>query len=227
MNPILQKLFPQWFPVEKRMSGYNTLEVIRQKGKFVLNAPHVNYSFGSLHEVFQSTFRQLSTDFSQMKSVLILGFGAGSVAHILQKENGCPCSITGVEIDEEVIALAKKYFGLDELQRLDLHVSGAAGYLSKETKAFDLIVADLFLDHRTPEKFLQAAFLKTLYGHLLPGGTVLFNYLCYDYEARKKAAAFEINFRKTFHQVRPLTFKKHPRNIVFTGRKPCRKLNDF
>ena len=222
MRPILQKLFPQWFPVEKRTSGHNTLEVSRQKGKLVLNAPHVNYSFGSLHEVFQSAFRQLAPDFSRIKSVLILGFGAGSVAHILQKENGCPCLITGVEIDAEVIALAKKYFGLDELQHLELHVTDAAGFLSKEIKLYDFIVADLFLDHHTPEKFLQAGFLKNLYDHLPPGGMVLFNYLCYDYEAREKATAFEAIFRKTFQQVRPLTFRKHPKNIVFTGRKPYR-----
>ena len=222
MAHILQKLFPQWFPVEKRISGHNTLEVIRQKGKLVLNAPHVNYSFGSLHEVFQSAFRQLSTDFSQMKSVLILGFGAGSVAHILQKENGCPCPITGVEIDEEVIALAKKHFGLGELKNLDIHISDAAAFLSKETKPYHFIVVDIFLDHRTPEKFLHAAFLKTLYDHLLPGGTVLFNYLIYDHEAREKAVVFEEIFRETFQHFRRLTFKGHPKNIVFTGRKSYR-----
>ncbi len=219
MKPILQKLFPQWFPAEKRTSEHNTLEVARQKEKLVLNAPHVNYSFGSLHEVFQSAFRQLAPDFSRIKSVLILGFGAGSVAHILQKENGCRCPITGVEIDREVIALAKKYFGLGELKNLDLHISDANGYLAKDTKTYTLIVVDIFLDHRTPEKFLQAAFLQTLCDHLLPGGTVLFNYLIYDYEAREKAAAFETIFRKTFHQVRPLTFRQHPKNIVFTGKR--------
>ena len=222
MKEWLQRYFSQWFALEKVTSAYNRLEVIRQKGKLVLNAPHVNYSFGSLHEVFQSVFRQLAPDFSQIKSVLILGFGAGSVAHILQKENGCPCSITGVEIDEEVIALAKKHFGLGELKNLDIHISDAAGFLSKETKPYHFIVVDIFLDHRTPEKFLHSAFLKTLYDHLLPGGTVLFNYLIYDHEAREKAVVFEEIFRETFQPSHRLTFKGHSKNIVFTGRKSYR-----
>ncbi len=219
MQRLLRKYFPQWFPVEKAHSDYNMLEVVRRDKKLVLNAPHVNYSFGSLHEVFRNTFNQLNPDYQKIKNVLVLGFGAGSVAAILRKENHCPCAITGVEIDEEVIALAKKHFRLDELKNLELHIEDAAAFLSGGTKLYDLLVVDLFLDHRTPEKFLTAAFLKNLYAHLQPRGIVVFNYLLYDYEAKEKAIAFEKEFREIFWQVRVLSFQKHPKNIVFTGKR--------
>ena len=219
MRRLLQKYFPEWFPLERLKTNYNHLEVIRKGDKLLLNAPHTNYSFGSLHEVFSEAFQQLNIDYREIKEVLILGFGAGSVARILQKANQCGCHITGVEIDEEVIALAKKHFRLRELENLDLHIADAADFLSKETKLYNLIVVDLFLDHRTPEKFLTASFLKKLRKHLQPEGLVLFNYLLYDFEAREKAGKLENEFRKIFRQVKKLTFKKQPKNVVFKGKR--------
>lgn len=219
MRPWLQKYFSGWFAVERVKTPYSSLEAIRQNRRLILNAPHTNYSFGSLHDVFRNAFLQLNLDYQKIEDVLVLGFGAGSVAWILQKENHCKGHITGVEIDKEVIALAKKHFRLDDLENLDLHIEDAAEFLSKETKQYDLIVVDLFLDHRTPERFLTAVFLKNLHAHIKPQGVVLFNYLRYDFEAREKAVEFEKEFGTVFQQVRSLTFKKQSKNIVFAGRK--------
>jgi len=219
MRSRLQKYFPEWFPVARLKTSHNNLEIILQNNRLVLNAPHTNYSFGTLHEVFRSAFRQLNLDYQEIENVLILGFGAGSVAWILQQENHCPCHITGVEVDNEVISLAKKYFRFNELENLNLHIADASHFLPEDTKQYDLIVVDLFLDHRTPERFLSVRFLKELQTHIRPHGIVLFNYLRYDFEAKEKAMEFEKSFRKIFQQVRPLTFKKQPKNIVFTGRK--------
>lgn len=219
MRLWLHKYFPEWFPVVRMKTPYSSLEVIRQNKRLIINAPHTNYSFGSLHDVFRNVFLQLNLDYQRIEGILVLGFGAGSVAWILQKENPCKGHITGVEIDKEVIALAKKHFRLDDLENLDLHIEDATVFLSKETKQYGLIVVDLFLDHRTPEIFLTAVFLKNLHTHLLPQGIVLFNYLRYDFEAREKAVEFEKEFRKVFQQVRSLTFRKQPKNIVFAGRK--------
>ena len=223
MGFSFRHIVSRWIPVERHVSPYTTLEVIRQKGKLVLNAPHVNYSFGSLHQVFRSAFQQLNPDYSRLKSVLILGFGAGSVAHILQQENRCPCHITGIEMDADVLMLAKKYFGLGRLKNLELHTVDAEVFLTAETQRYDLIVVDLFLDHRIPEKFLTSAFLEKLHARLQPQGTVMFNYLLYDHEAKQKAVAFEKEFRNAFQQFRPLIFKQYPKNIVYTGKREPRR----
>ncbi len=219
MSSWLQKKFPEWFPIEKLKTEYSHLEVIRQGDKLLLNASHANYSFGSLHEVFRDAFQQLNPDYEQLNNVLILGFGAGSVAWILQKENRCPCHITGVEIDEKVIALANKYFQLSNLENLNIHISDASDFLSEKTRQYDLIVVDLFLDHRTPERFLTAGFLKDLHVHLQPQGIILFNYLQYDFKAQNDIRPFEEIFAKTFQDIRELTFNRKSKNVVFTGRK--------
>jgi spermidine synthase len=220
MFSFLRKVFPEWFPAEKVQTRYNQLEVIRQKGQWVLNAPHVNYSFGSLHRVFQSAFQELKPDLESVRHVLILGFGAGSVAQILQHEMQCRCSITGVEIDEKIVELGQKYFRLSRLKNLTLVVDDAADFLSRHpSSAFDLIVVDVFLDHRIPEKFLASAFLQQVDRHLAPGGQVLFNYLLYDFRARSQKAPFEKAFRSVFQNVRIIAPAKQPDNIVFAGRK--------
>jgi len=219
MLRFIQKYFSGWFPVERIKTDYNVLEVIRQDDKLVLNAPHANYSFGSLHEVFRNAFQQIHPDLQKINNALILGFGAGSVARILQKENRYACQITGVEVDATVIALAKKYFRLNQIKNLDLHIADAADFISVDKNRYDLIVIDLFFDHRTPEKFLTTGFLKSLQEHLLPQGIILFNYLLYDFEARKKSIEFEKNFRHFFQQTQKLTHIKQPKNIIFSGRR--------
>ena len=219
MLRFIQKYFSEWFPVERIKTNYNVLEVIRQNNKLVLNAPHANYSFGSLHEVFRNAFQQIHPDFQEIKNVLILGFGAGSVAWILQKENWCVCQITGVEVDATVIALAKKYFRLDRIKNLDLHITDAADFISVDKNRYNLIVIDMFIDHRTPEKFLTAEFLESMQVHLLPQGIILFNYLLYDFEARKRSVEFEKNFRHFFQQIQKLTYRRQPKNIIFSGKR--------
>ena len=216
------KIFSRKSPVWKAKTKYNSLEVVWQGGRMVLNALHVNYSFGSLHRVFQSAFQQLNPDFDVIRNVLILGFGAGSVAQILQHEKHCNCSITGVEIDEKVLELGRRFFQLDRLKNLKLNVTDADDFLSGTDERFDMIVVDLFLDDRIPEKFLQLAFLNRLSQHLTSDGVVLFNYLLYDFRSRQQKELFVAAFRSVFQEVRHLTVRKEPANYLLAGKKRSR-----
>ncbi len=214
-----KNLFSGHTKVETVQSSYNRLDVIRNGKQYILNAPNVNYSFGSLHQVFSETFSQLNPDYDKIKKVLILGFGAGSVAHILQNENRCNGAITGVEIDKQVVDLAKKYFNLDTLKNLTLHIADAADFVENDTAFYNLVVIDLFIDFRTPEKFLASGFLQKVYNRLSPSGMVLYNFLLYDFESKQKAKVLEDNFRNLFSNTKVLTLSKHPGNRIFYGIK--------
>src|SRR5262245_54275891 len=75
--------------IEERKSAVSgRLEVHHVNGKYLLDTASVNYSFGGLHEVFQSAFAQFNIGRRKANNALILGFGAGSVASILQNEYG-------------------------------------------------------------------------------------------------------------------------------------------
>src|ERR1041385_6778137 len=121
-------LFP--YKVEERKSNVSgKIEVVYSKGKLVLDSAHVNYSFGGLHEGFQKAFFQFKIKEREIKNVLILGFGSGSVASILQDEYGKEINIVGVEKDLEVIELAKKYFSIEKYKNLALHCEDAFDFV--------------------------------------------------------------------------------------------------
>ncbi|MBN2638774.1 MAG: fused MFS/spermidine synthase [Bacteroidales bacterium] len=197
MPGLIHKLFPSFFPAERINTPFNYLEVNKLDGQWLLDSKHVNYSFGTLHRVFQEALNTFIPDLSEIKEVLILGFGAGSVAHILQKEKNYQGNITGVEIDQQVIKLAKKYFHLEEIQHLKIHIQDAEEFAKDSQQQFDLIIIDLFTDHLIPEKFETEAFLSTVNSLLSSKGKLLYNRMNNTSSNQVKTEAFS----KTFHQV--------------------------
>jgi len=70
--------------MEKKQGTLSPVEVCLVNGRYHLNSAHVNYSFGGLHTVFERVFAHLEIQDREFSSVLVLGFGAGSVADILR-----------------------------------------------------------------------------------------------------------------------------------------------
>src|SRR6218665_1023439 len=110
---ITKRLLSYIYPVtiEKKQGEYlPTIEINLRNGTFLVDGDKVNYSFGSLHHLFRKAFADFKLEDQTIEKVLILGFGAGSIANILHKELQINCSITGVEIDSVMLDLADKYF---------------------------------------------------------------------------------------------------------------------
>ncbi|MBI4944838.1 MAG: methyltransferase domain-containing protein [Bacteroidetes bacterium] len=178
------------YPIEERKSEVSgKLEILYTNGKYVLDTARVNYSFGGLHRVFQKAFSQFRIKDRKIKNVLILGFGGGSVASILQGEYGKDIEITGVEKDEMVIELAKKYFSLDKYKKLSLHSTDAYDFVQNSSLTpFDLVVVDIFVDPIIPEKFQDENFLSALSKVLSPEGILFYNFIARDEKTRDKGA---------------------------------------
>lgn len=163
-------------PIEQRKGKITPyLEVVLENGKLVLNTAHVNYSYGSLHEIFYETFKKINIQDKEIKNVLILGFGGGSIASMLTDTFHKNCSITGIEADEVVIELAKKYFNIDRLKKLTIHDTDAYNFVLNCTEKFDLIAIDIFIDDETPQKFSDTIFLSALSQLLRPSGIICYN----------------------------------------------------
>lgn len=173
-NYLTSFLYP--VKIERKSGKYlPQLEVTLRKGKLVLDGKKVNYSYGSLHEIFRSSFKQYNLNEKPLESVLILGFGAGSVANILRNELKMNCKITGVEIDPVVIEFSKKYFGTDELSNTTIFCQDAYSYLKNDPNKYDLIVIDLFVEERVPIQFAKKEFIELLKSHLTPDGHLFYN----------------------------------------------------
>jgi len=172
--------------IEERKSDVSgKVEVLYSNGKYILDSANVNYSFGGLHTVFRKAFAQFGIKQRNIKSVLILGFGSGSVASILQEEYGKYMEITGVEKDPAVIELAKKYFSIDKYKKLSLHCADAYDFVMKTSlPVFDLIVVDVFVDLFVPEKFQEEKFLIALSKLLPEQGILFYNFIARDEKTR-------------------------------------------
>ncbi len=196
--------------VEKRTSAVSgELEVWYQSGKYVLHSPDANYSFDTLHSVFQKTFKKLGVKKRNPKSVLILGFGAGSVAAILCDELKLTPQITGVELDPEVIALARKYFNLDRYHHLEMHFEDAVEYVKACTKTFDLVVSDVFIDKTIPENVMTVEYLSSLLRITTKGGLGMMNVILESKEQRTRLEKIRtetgtIEAKTTVLQVSPI-----------------------
>lgn len=174
LTSLTSYIFP--YPVEQRKGSLTSyLEVVLDNGKLVLNTANVNYSYGSLHDIFYKTFQKLNIRDREIKNVLILGFGGGSIASLLIDTFHKNCTITGVEADEVVIELAKKHFNIERFKNLTIDKTDAYNFVSGCTQKFDLIAVDIFVEDETPEKFSDNQFLLAVSNLLTPCGIICYN----------------------------------------------------
>ena len=96
--------------------------------------------------------------------VLDLGCGSGWLSIFLGREG---FAVTGVDIADQAIALAKAWAEQESLDQVTFEVSDIStiGY---PPESFDAVVANSIFEHLTPE--LAASTLKDLRGVLKPGG---------------------------------------------------------
>lgn len=107
-------------------------------------------------------------------TVLILGLGGGTVAHLLSKSLK-PKKIVGVEIDPIVVEVGKKYFGLERIKNLSVIIEDAKAFVKDNPEKFDYIIVDTYQGGVFPRVFEGSSFLKKLKKSLAGGGILVFN----------------------------------------------------
>lgn len=197
----IKKFKSYFYPVlidEKKGDLLPIIEVNLRKGKFVLDGKNVNYSFGSLHTVFRKSFDEFNLKNKKIKNVLILGFGAGSVAHILKNEYNLDCKIHGVELDKVVFEFSKKYFNANKLSNTELFCDDAFNFLLNNNDSYDLIIVDLFVEDNVPVKFLKRDFAILLDKHLQENGFLFFNKVNNTIKKQLETSRMKIDFEVEF-----------------------------
>ena len=106
-----------------------------------------------------------------VEDVLILGLGTGTFAgQCLKYFPGC--SVTGVEIDEKIVALSREYFGLPE--EVEAVVGDGRAYLT-DSGMYDVIMVDAYQDITIPFQMSSVEFFTEVLEHLNPGGVMVVN----------------------------------------------------
>ncbi len=110
------------------------------------------------------------------KSELFLGLAGGTIVRESEALWGSKVKIKAVEIDPAVVALAKKYFGLDELTNLTVDVEDGRMALERDQNKYDLILVDAFTNQLyIPSHMATEEFFKLARTRLAPGGILVLN----------------------------------------------------
>lgn len=137
-----------------------------------------------------------------MRKILVLGTAGGTVIH---KVHGFfpHVPITGVEIDEIMIEIGKKYFSLGDMHELKFIHADAKEFVHSEVKkkhVYDFIIVDMSFGRVIPEFLTTQKFIDELHVLAGSGGHVVINYLR-ELEYEKLSEHFMGKLKKRFFSV--------------------------
>jgi spermidine synthase len=172
-----------------------SIEVNWNNGELVLDSKNTNYSYGSLQRILRIGLKKIGFEnIRAMESILVLGVGGGSVFKTLVDEIKFKNELIGVEIDEEMIQIANKYFNLDKIPNLTIIIDDAFEFVLKTKKTYDLIIIDIFEDTKMPN-FVYEKFFMNRIGDLLNNkGFILFNTMLLDEQQNQRNLEYIKNF---------------------------------
>lgn len=177
MSKNISYSFSKTQTVYEDESIYNYLRVDETDNSVILST-HIFFGVQSIwkkHEEFTGMYYDIALAAPYMsenfKSALILGNGTGTYASLLQKHFPY-AKIDGVEIDEKIAGLSKKYFAMPEKINVMIRDGRAA---LKSLGKYDVIMVDTYRDITIPFELSTVEFFREVKTHLNDGGVVVMN----------------------------------------------------
>jgi len=143
------------------------------------------------------------------KKMLIIGLGGGSIPKKVQKEFP-QIEIDAVEIDPEVVKLAREYFHIKESKQLRLHAQDGRLFLTRTQSQYDIILVDAYFTDAMPFHLTTKQFFELAERKLTPNGIIVANLIS---AVTGPSGRIARAFVRTQRQVFPQTY-------VFAARRP-------
>lgn len=155
-------------------------------------------------------------------SVLLLGLGGGTTIHLLRQSHPT-ASVTALEFDPEIIEIAKKHFGVENLPGVTIIEGDATAIIRKlraEGARYDLILDDIFYNVTGKLSHGQQATIKHLMSMLNPGGTATFQRAIDSLSHETSSDRFAQSLRDLGYEVRVRKMRQRWTNDVIYCRNP-------
>ena len=176
---MIRKLLSYLIPItiyKIKSSWSKSIEVTWATGELVMDSENTNYSYGSLQRILRLGLKKIGfLQIKNMEKILVLGVAGGSVIKTLTDEIRFKGTITGVEIDPEIIKVANSYFYLNQIPNLTIVIADAFEFVLQANEKYDLIVVDIFQDTKMPGFLFENFFTAKLCALLQNKGYILFN----------------------------------------------------
>lgn len=143
------------------------------------------------------------------KKMLLIGLGGGSIPKKVQKEFP-HMEIDAVEIDPEVIKMAKEYFHVKENKLLRLHAQDGRLFMARTPHQYDIILLDAYFTDAMPFHLATKEFFQLAQKKLTPNGIIVANLIS---AVTGPSGKITRAFVRTQRQVFPQTY-------VFAARRP-------
>ncbi len=144
--------------------------------------------------------------------ILVLGLGGGDVVKLL-KNYQSEATIAAVELEREVVTVAREYFGISAGPKLKIVVADAKKYMAANNTNYDLVVVDLYNGDDVPALVTSETFLDHVANALSNKGKAIFNYASHDF-IPKDFAEFEQKLHVSFRYVTQLKTWGHTYYLV-------------
>jgi spermidine synthase len=106
--------------------------------------------------------------------ILVIGVGGGTMPMFLRKYYP-NATIDAVDIDPDVIHVAREFFGFREDERLKAHVTDGRGFVENTRQPYDVIFLDAFGTRNVPSHLTTVEFMRAVRRAVKPGGVVVGN----------------------------------------------------
>ena len=188
----------------KTSSPFNeSLEVVLYCNRFQLATQFALYSDGVKYLPavrFVGAFRK---SLLQVKDVLVLGTGLGSVVSVL-RDSGIYPNFTLVELDEVVLDLAMQVHAVPKRGAITPLCENARVFMARNSNKFDLVFVDVFIGRLVPDFVRSAEFLRQCSNAVASKGLICINYIVDDPEEWEE---FSETFKEVFADVKVLAFE--------------------
>ncbi len=191
--------------LEHKQTRWNTMSVMRVGERIDLDVQGATYAtWHPRHVLTGYSWDGLSLGCllraaGPPASVLVLGLGGGTVTRQLRALLP-DVRLVGVEIDDGVIELARRWLRLDDTA-VEVHVEDAYSFLARGTERFDVVIDDLFLtgaEDVVRSRIPEGDTLALVRSRVADGGIVVANVITdvgpHQAVRRRARAAFRAGF---------------------------------
>jgi spermidine synthase len=105
----------------------------------------------------------------------VLFIGGGGFTGPKRFVNDYNVTVDVAEIDPEVIDAAKRYFSVEESERLNIYNTGGRQFLQDTNRTYDLIVLDAYQKDKVPFELTTMEFMELANSHLSTDGVLFAN----------------------------------------------------
>ena len=196
-------------------SDFHTIQVIENEiGRFLhyaetYQAGFINTDFYKGNLPYINYFLIPSLMNEKIENILLIGLGSGRI--VIQFEKVCENlkTIDVVDLEENIVDIAKNYFGFKPSEKFNFILQDGLTYLRHNKKKYDLIVVDVANNDGIDLRFLSEEYFASIKKSLKKNGIFVSN-MCAspDFENKKN-----IFFKEFF----PIYKENFNHNFIFKG----------